>query len=90
LSAHQVRSSSRCSSTTDLSVIAPALLAVGGFLAIMALVVRLATTGVGPRAPRPRWALFMTLWTLVIMALAGSALAMYVATAFKVCVEALS
>jgi hypothetical protein len=85
-SAQRVRSSSGCSTTTHFSAVAPVVLATGGFVAVMALVTWLATAGVGPRVRRRPKALFVSLWVGVVLAYAGSALAMAVTSSFKLCV----
>ncbi len=85
MTARQVRLAGGCSRTTQYSLVAPVLLGIGGFLALMALVVKLATTGAGPPSKRPRWRLFLVVWIVVVVALVVSGFVLYFDSTFKLC-----
>ena len=85
LTARQVAGSRGCPGTTHTSAVAPVLLAAGGFLAVLSLAARVATVRLGPRSPRPRRGLFLTVWIFLLLAFTTSGLVMYVTSNFRLC-----
>lgn len=81
LTAHRVAGPAGCGRTTSTNVLAPVLLVIGGFVAVMALVTRLATAG----GQRLRWGWWIAGWLAVIVAFAVSGLVIYVAAALRLC-----